>query len=266
MNDSFQTDRATLAAALLPLAAFVVTLSVAPLARAESLGGVLAEQAGADQAAIKSQQRIDEIHDATQEMVTRYRQALADTESISKYNEQLSAQVDSQTRTIGEMKGQLAEIENTHREVLPLMQKMVDTLDQFVKLDVPFVIEERTKRVAGLHSLLSRADVTSSEKYRRILEAYQIELDYGRTLEAYEGVISGVGGDKTVQFVRLGRISLMYQTLDGQETGYWDAATRKWVVDDTYAHDVEEALRVARKQGAPDLLMVPVPAASEVKS
>lgn len=266
MNDSFQTDRAALAAALLPLAAFVLTLSVVPLARAESLGGVLAEQAGADQAAIESQQRIDEIHDATQEMVTRYRQALADTESISKYNEQLSAQVASQTRTIGEMKGQLAEIENTHREVLPLMQKMVDTLDQFVKLDVPFVIEERTKRVAGLYTLLSRADVTSSEKYRRILEAYQIELDYGRTLEAYEGVISGEGGDKTVQFVRLGRISLMYQTLDGQETGYWDVATRKWVVDDTYAHDVEEALRVARKQGAPDLLMVPVPAASEVKS
>lgn len=266
MKDSFQTDRAIPAAALLPLAALVVALSVVPLARAESLDGVLAEQAGADQAAIESQKRIDEIHDATQEMVTRYRQALADTESISKYNEQLSAQVESQTRTIGEMKAQLAEIENTHREVLPLMQKMVDTLDQFVKLDVPFVIEERTKRVAGLYTLLARADVTSSEKYRRILEAYQIELDYGRTLEAYEGVIPSEEGDKTVQFVRLGRISLMYQTLDGQETGYWDVAARKWVVDAAYAHDVEEALRVARKQGAPDLLMVPVPAASEVKS
>ena len=119
-----------------------------------------------------------------------------------------------------------------------------------------------------LKAAKARADVTTSEKYRRILEAYQIEMDYGRTLEAYEGVIAEADANKTVQFVRLGRIALMYQTLDGRETGYWDQVARKWVVDDSYAHDVKEALRVAKKQGAPDLLMLPVPApqASEVSS
>lgn len=266
MKDSLETTRVASAAAFAMTSAVAAVLFVTPLARAEGLGAALAEQVGADQAAVASQQRIDEIHDATQDMVTRYRQALADTESISRYNEQLAAQVESQTRTVTELRAQLTEVESTHREVLPLMQKMVDTLDQFVLLDVPFVIEERTKRVAGLRELMSRADVTSSEKYRRILEAYQIEMDYGRTLEAYEGTIPDAGESKTVQFVRLGRIALMYQTLDGKETGYWDAAGRRWVVDASYAHDVEEALRVARKQGAPDLLMVPVPAADEVKS
>ena len=71
--------------------------------------------------------------------------------------------------------------------------------------------------------MMSRADVTISEKYRRILEAYQVELDYGRTLEAYEGKLGSGDDARTVQFLRVGRVALLYQTLDGKETGYWDA-------------------------------------------
>ena len=98
---------------------------------------------------------------------------------------------------------------------------------------MPFLLEERTNRVDGLQKLMTQADVSISEKYRRIIEAYQIELEYGRTLEAYEGLI-GEGTDaRTVDFVRLGRVSLMYQTLDGTETGYWNAEEKKWTVDNS---------------------------------
>ena len=161
---------------------------------------------------------------------------------------------------------QLLEIETTNREVQPLMQQMVDTLARFIELDVPFYLEERTARVQNLKNLMPRADVAISEKYRLILEAYQIELDYGQTLEAYEGRL-GAGADaRTVEFVHLGRVSLMYRTLDGSETGYWDANQKTWVVDESYAEAVEEAIRVARDDGAPDLLTVPVPAPQEVRS
>jgi len=251
---------------MLGVPALVLVSGTLRSASAEPLAAVLAEQKGADQDAAAAQERIDQIHDETQALLSRYRQALADAESIEKYNEQLSAQVDSQTQTVADLRAELAEIENTHREVLPLMQKMIDTLDRFVELDLPFLVAERAKRVAGLKELMSRADVTSSEKYRRILEAYQIEMDYGRTLEAYEGTIATGDAAKTVQFVRLGRIALLYQTLDAKETGYWNPTTKAWVVDDDYAHDVREALRVAKKLGAPNLLMVPVPAPEEVRS
>jgi hypothetical protein len=140
------------------------------------------------------------------------------------------------------------------------MQQMVETLDQFVKLDVPFLLEERSARVQNLKDMMGRADVTISEKYRRILEAYQIELEYGRTLDAYEGRL-GTGADApTVEFVRLGRVSLMYRTLDGAKVGYWDADQKKWVEDASYREDIQQALRVARGQGAKELLTVPVPA------
>ena len=110
-----------------------------------------------------------------------------------------------------------------------------------------------------------RSDVAISEKYRRILEAYQIELEFGRTLEAYNGMLGEGAQARTVQFVRLGRISLMYQTLDGTETGYYDAQAKAWVEDESYTESVTAALAVARQEGAPDLLRVPVPAPQGVR-
>ena len=143
---------------------------------------------------------------------------------------------------------------------------MVDTLEKFVKLDVPFLPEERAKRVAGLREILTRADVAVSEKYRRILEAYQIEMEYGRTLDSYPGKMGEGKDERTVEFVRVGRVALVYQTLDGNETGYWDQDQKKWVEDPSYRTFVKAALAVAKKEGAPDLLTVPVPAPKEVKS
>jgi uncharacterized protein DUF3450 len=213
-----------------------------------------------DKAQAQAQKDINNTREKIQDAAGRYAQAMADADSLERYNKQLDSQVKSQEAEMASIERQLTDIETTNREVQPLMQQMVDTLDQFVKLDVPFLLDERTARVQNLKDMMGRADVTISEKYRRILEAYQIELEYGRTLDAYSGRL-GAGADaRTVEFVRLGRVSLMYRTLDGAEVGYWDADQKKWVQDASYRDDIQQALRVARGQGAKELLTVPVPA------
>jgi hypothetical protein len=203
---------------------------------------------------------------AQEDAADRYARAMTDTISLERFIRQQEEQVQSQEAEVASLEQQLVEIDTTNRQVQPLMQQMVDTLTRFVELDVPFFLEERTARVRNLQSVMGRADVTVSEKYRLILDAYQTELDYGRTLDAYEGRL-GTGADaRTVEFARLGRISLMYRTLDGSETGYWDANQKMWVVDNSYKAKVEEAIRVARGDGAPELLIVPVPVPQEVRS
>lgn len=223
-------------------------------------------QVATDQEAAKSQAALDEIKTRADDAASLYAQASADADSLTRYNDQLGEQVKSQADEIASIEKQLTDIETTNREVQPLMQQMVDTLGQFVALDVPFLAEERGNRVQSLKDMMARADVTISEKYRRILEAYQIELEYGRTLDAYEGRLGSGEDARTVEFVRLGRVSLMYRTIDGSETGYWDVSKKDWVVDASYKEAIEEALRVARQDGAPDLLIVPVPAPLEVQS
>jgi hypothetical protein len=255
---------------LTPTVAAALLLASAPaLAQSDpngALGTAVQEQIGADDDAQASQKRIDQIDDETQRLLSEYRRALADADSYRAYADQLAVQIGSQEEEMVEMQRQLVEVETTAREVTPLMQRMLDTLDQFVALDVPFLLEERRHRVETLREMMTRADVSMSEKYRRILEAYQVEMDYGRTIEAYEGKLGDGADARTVQFLRVGRVTLLYQTLDGRETGFWNDQKKGWTINDDYRHAFKEGLAVAKKARAPELLLVPVAAPVGAKS
>jgi hypothetical protein len=245
-------------------------VALLPVAFAAPVGAqlqeALAAQAQVDRDAAEAQRQIDQMRERTQDAEARADQSNAEAESLERFNRQLEEQVRAQDTEVASLERQLVEIETTNREVQPLMQQMVDTLARFIELDVPFLLEERTERVRNLQNLMGRADVTISEKYRLILEAYQIELDYGQTFEAYEGRL-GTGPDaRVVEFAKLGRVSLMYRTLDGSETGYWDSAKKMWVVDNSYSETIEAAIRVASGDDTADLLIVPVPPPQEVRS
>ncbi|WP_295687890.1 DUF3450 domain-containing protein [uncultured Nevskia sp.] len=221
----------------------------------------IGEQSKAEESGKNSQKRIDQMDDAVVGIVANYRQALTETSSLKDYNDQLATQTKSQDEEIAALNGQLAEIDKTAREVTPLMSNMLATLDTFVKLDTPFLPDERAKRIAGLKEMMGRADISVSEKYRRIVEGYQIESEYGRTIEAYQGKVD----DKTVDFIRAGRVALLYQTLDGKETGFWDADAKAWKIDNSFEMEAKSGLKIAKKQAAPDFLFVPVHAPVEAK-
>lgn len=247
--------------------ALLLAPSWAPKAeeKAEKLGRAVDFQMKMDGAAKASQERVSALDDETTSLLSDYRRSVAEAESYTTYARQLELQVRSQDEEMAAIERQLGEVDTTAREVGPLMDRMLSTLDRFVSLDVPFLVAERRDRVERLKQMMGRADVTISEKYRRIIEAYQVELDYGRTVEAYEAELSaGEAGKaaRTVQFLRVGRIALLYQTLDGQETGFWDATAKRWTVDPSYGASFKEGIAVAKKTRAPELLVIPVPAAT----
>lgn len=248
------------------LAPLAMGMSLLPTAEvsAQVVGdATVSAQTEADQASAASQEQVNALVERAQDAAGKYAQTMAELDSLNRYNEQLQEQVASQEAEMTSIQTQLTEIEVTNREVLPLMERMVDYLESFVSADTPFLLDERTNRVALLRELMPRADVAISEKYRRILEAYQIELEYGSTLDSYEGVLNDANGERTVEFVRLGRVSLLYKTLDGGEAGYWNAENKSFVQDNSYIEAIDDALAVARQEGAPDLLRVPVPAPQE---
>ncbi len=208
----------------------------------------------------ETQRRVDTLSDETDKLLTRYQATLRQIESLRTYNRQMEELIASQETERASLQEQLGRIELVTRDVTPLMKRMIDALEAFVELDVPFLEEERKERIANLRKMMRRANVTESEKYRRIMEAYQIENEYGRTIEAYRSTLSQGEREMTVDFLRVGRIALLYQTLDEAEAAVWDQEKRAWEpLDRSYRSDIRQGLRIARKQAAPDLLRLPLP-------
>ena len=217
----------------------------------------VAQAATADGAA--SQTRINNLDDETDQLTRDYRAALKQLAALREYNGQLEKLIDGQKKEMLSIRQQIDDVTNVDRTIMPLMFRMIDALEQFVKLDVPFLADERRARVANLRALMDRSDANPAEKYRKILEAYEIENEYGRTIEAYEDEMDINGEPRTVSFLRVGRVALVYQTLDGEESGAWDQAQAQFVdLDGDFDSELRSALRIAKQQAAPDLLVVPV--------
>jgi hypothetical protein len=207
------------------------------------------------------QKRIDAISDQTDDLLGQYRTVLKQIDSIDMYNGQMRELIMAQEEELASLQDQLGRVQGVGRSVTPLMLRMVDAIEKFVMLDVPFLIEERTERIAALGEMMGRADVTTAEKFRQIMEAYQIENEYGRTIEAYRATLVLDDRETTVDFLRFGRIALVYQSLDESQAGRWDQATRSWVpLDSSHRSSLRAGLRIARKQAAPDLIRLPLAA------
>jgi len=211
------------------------------------------------QDAQQSQQRIEDLDDETMNLVSSYNREIERYEDLQTYNENLRQLLESQQRERTRIQSELDEVEIVRQEIVPLIVEMVDVLEQFVELDHPMLETERRSRVQSLRSIIGRADVDIAEKYRRVIEAYQIEAEYGQTLEAYEAQALVEGREITVDFLRVGRVALFYLSLDRQQAGIWDSRARDWQqLPNQYLEDLEFAIRVAREQAPPNLIDLPL--------
>jgi hypothetical protein len=209
-----------------------------------------------------AQKQVDSVADQTEKIVNDYRAVTKVVDGLRIYNALLQTQIRNQEAEMEALSDSISNVALIERQIVPLMTRMVDALEGFIQLDVPFLMKERTARIERLRETLERSDVTAAEKFRHVIEGYQIENDYGRTIEAYKGSTEINGNQIEVDFLRIGRIALLYQTVGGATTGAWDADAGAFVElpPATYKAQVADGLKIARKQVAPDLLVVPVAA------
>ncbi len=244
----------------LAIAMLIITFSLTINAAENPLKESISTSIYNNQQEAKTQTRIEALSDETHAMLEEYQQLSQELEVLTSYNAQLQRLLNHQEDEKESIQKQMDSLAATQREIIPLMLRMVASLQEFIALDHPFLPEERQLRVTQLQGLMDRADVSIGEKYRRILEAYQIEMEYGRTIETYRGELKADSNSRTVDFLRVGRVGLYYQTLDQQEVGEWSRTTRGWqTLSDDYNLAIRKGLRIARKQSAPDLLYLPIP-------
>jgi hypothetical protein len=239
-------------------------LLAAAAASAQSLQQVMGAEARRIQQAQASQERIDDVVQTTRGITEEYKAVNKEIDGLVVYNTLLDRQIANQNMELDQLRQSIDDVSIIERQILPLMTRMIDGLEQFVELDVPFLQDSRRERVVDLKNLLERSDVTAAEKFRKVMEAWQIENDFGRTIEAYTAELQIDGSNREVDMLRIGRVALLYQTPDGEESGAWDQNAREWVaLGSEFRNQVRAGLRIAKKQTAPDLLLLPISAPEE---
>ncbi|MBL4799030.1 MAG: DUF3450 domain-containing protein [Oleispira sp.] len=217
--------------------------------------------------AVTSQLKIDSLDDDIRDIERKYRAVNKENDGLSVYIEQLNKQLLNQQIELKNIDSSIRQVTLIERQITPLMLRMIDSLELFVAADVPFQKEERSARIASLKDLMGRSDVTVAEKYRKVMAAYQKEMDYGRTIKTYRSTLNLAGNgepdtaSREVDFLRVGRLSLMFLSLDGQSLGVWDQQAKAWQpLESEYKAKLTTALRIAREQAAPSLIKIPVAA------
>ena len=209
--------------------------------------------------ALTSHGQIEALTEDTRKLYHEYKLVLDQIEGLRVYNRQLGKQIANQEQELAQLSDSIDRVTVIERQITPLMLRMIDGLERFVDLDLPFLMSERRDRIERLRTMMDRADVAVSEKFSQALRAYQIENEYGRTMEAYGDTINVDGTNYIVDVLKMGRVALVYQTSDGELTGMWNATTNRWeTLDDEYTAPVRNGIRMARQQLAPGLLVLPV--------
>ncbi len=204
----------------------------------------------------QSQNKIDSTERQTDKIVNEWKAVSKQVEGLKLYNEQKRIQIQAQLDLMDKLDEQLVQVVVMQRQIPPLAQRMLESLETFINLDTPFRIEERTNRIDLVRSSLAKPKVTASEQVRQVLEAYNIEAEYGRKIDTYE---SSLSDGTVVNILVIGRIGMFYQTKDEQSSGRWNNDTASWdELPGSYRKPIRDGIRMAKKLAPTDMLLMPI--------
>lgn len=235
---------------------------------AQSVDDVLRAEARRLQLAQAAQEEVNNVVEATRSLTDNYRGINKEIDGLRVYNRLMAAQVQGQEATLSDIALSMDQVDVINRQIFPLMERMIDGIEQSISLDVPFLLDERQERVATLKEIMSQSNVSVAEKFRKVMEAYQIEMDYGSSMEQYSQSLElGDLGVRDYNMLRIGRIGLYFQSDDAQITGWYNPETRQFEeLGNEHRNEIRKGLRMARQLIAPELLLLPLPAAEEASS
>lgn len=224
----------------------------------DEAGSVVAEtlEAGAE-----SQRRIIELSDEADELVAEFNELAKIVDGLEVYNAGMRRTIAQQERTIAQYDRSIEEAAELQRQIPPLMERMMVALEEFVELDIPFMLETRRQRLALIRGTFDDSSVNIAERFRQVLTAYQAENNYGRSIDHYTATLEIGGAERDVDMLKVGRIALLYQTSDQTSTGMWDKEAGEFVeLDNSYRRPVSNAIRMAQQLVSTDIIELPISA------
>ena len=244
--------RVALASAILVL----VAASLAAQSDSEDLKGTVDGTIEVEKGTQKLQ---DEWAQEQAELLARYRSAKANVKYLKERIDIEQSKSDALDETIADLERRLAESDRLNSVLLDTLQSVYSRLDTWVHDDLPFLMTERENRLQSLRDELARPDVAGAEKLRRVLEALQIEAQYGATVEVSQEHIMIGDEEILADVLRLGRVSAFWRTPDRKRVGEFDRATRTWIeLDSKYGRSIGQAMEMASRMRPIEIIDLPL--------
>ena len=207
----------------------------------------------------QTQKKEDKWAGKKAEVMARYHSLSSEKENLEKLKARIEQRLKIKQKLVAEAERRTKESERIREELQSCLESIFTQLEEFIKRDLPFLPKERSDRLASIKETLARPDKTASEKLRRVMEALQVEAEYGRTVEVYQDTIDLDGQSVLVDILRLGRLSLFCQTPDSKMVGHYDRATGKWVfLSPGHRRNINKAVAMARRERTIDLVTLPI--------
>ena len=226
------------------------------------LNQTLQEAGRSTDAGAQTQRRVDQLDDQRTDIELEYRALLQQIESQRLFVEQQQVFIRSQENELTSLEQQIERVDGIERDLAPMMREMVQNLEQFVNLDLPFQMEGengRLARIEGLYEDIDDPNISPAERYRVILNAYEIEASYGRSLRSYDEEILEDGVLVPVTVLQVGRVAMIRQYNDGRLT-IRHANSNGWEdLPGSYTANVNRAVRIAQEVTTPSVFLAPLP-------
>jgi hypothetical protein len=162
-------------------------------------------------------------------------------------------------KNIEDLKFKKAEALKVREQLDPYLEDVVNQLAASVAADLPFLTDERQRRISFLKDSLNDYQLLLSEKLRRVLEGVQVETLYGKMVTSNDTTLNIAGSDTQVTLLRLGRVAMYYLSLDGTQVGQWNDETKQWEsLDEGFIRSIRRLLDMAERKRSVELTELPL--------
>ena len=194
--------------------------------------------------------------------------------------------VSQQDVEISSLNSQIDGLDDWKAEITPMLGKMTTGIAGQINSDYPFEMERRLPRLQSLENTLNDPATAIGDKYRKALNVYKLEVNYGQSMEAKKGnhplnPTIRVGDDRWVKdedgeitinkktnlreeifdgsYLRYGRLAYVYLQADSSQALRYDLDAKEWTdLPKKHIADIRRAVKIASGEAAPNVVKVPL--------
>lgn len=207
----------------------------------------------------KTQKDIETWSEKKSMLEAEYDTLTENNKRLAIQREQLTQELDNIQQRITDLENQIEAMEKISEKLKPFLHGVYEQLVKSVDQRLPFLQDERSGRLANLKTTLDDPQIVLGEKFRKVMEALFIEAEYGNTVEVFQEKIFLGDEDVLVNVLRLGRISLLFETLDQKTSGYFDLDENQWkALPQSANRDIRIAMEIGSKRRPADVVTLPL--------